>query len=103
MNPRIAIDTRHSSTSATGQKASTLDAMSNAQQTATTAWLSAVNTVSEWLRRSRGRAELARLSERQRCDIGLDSEAIEREIRKPFWRAHEVQREDGHVLAGECR
>lgn len=103
MNSRITLDTQHSSRSAIGQKASTLDAMPNGQQTAATTWLSAIDTIARWLRRSRGRAELARLSERQRRDVGLDDAAIEREIRKPFWRAYEVRRKDEHVLAGECR
>ena len=50
-------------------------------------WSSAREVVATWLQRSRERQALAHLSSSQRCDMGLDPDAIEREISKPFWRA----------------
>lgn len=41
----------------------------------------------DWRRRARGRAELARLSERELRDIGLTPAEALREYAKPFWRA----------------
>ncbi len=40
-----------------------------------------------WRRRARGRAELARMSERELHDIGLSRAAADHEVGKPFWRA----------------
>ncbi len=39
-----------------------------------------------WHERASTRGELARLSERDLCDIGLSREAAGEEIAKPFWR-----------------
>jgi uncharacterized protein YjiS (DUF1127 family) len=50
-------------------------------------WSLACTTVAQWLQRARDRRELADLSARQRRDIGLTLDAIEAEVRKPFWRA----------------
>jgi len=41
----------------------------------------------EWLRRSRSRAVLARLTDRELRDVGLTRAEAERESGKPFWRA----------------
>ena len=41
----------------------------------------------EWRRRSRDRAELARLDERMLRDIGISRGDVWREINKPFWRS----------------
>lgn len=46
-----------------------------------------LETVSRWQQRGRDRELLARMTERQRCDIGLSTEAVDYEINKPFWRA----------------
>jgi len=43
-------------------------------------------TVSLWLRRLRERAELARLDDRERHDIGATQADVEAELSKPFWR-----------------
>lgn len=43
--------------------------------------------VATWLQRTRDRDALANLSELQRRDIGLAQDAIDLEVRKPFWRA----------------
>jgi uncharacterized protein YjiS (DUF1127 family) len=40
-----------------------------------------------WLKRIRERRELVNLDYRQQRDIGLTPAEIERECRKPFWRA----------------
>jgi uncharacterized protein YjiS (DUF1127 family) len=40
----------------------------------------------EWRRRSRERAELARLDERMLRDIGITRGDVWDEINKPFWR-----------------
>jgi uncharacterized protein YjiS (DUF1127 family) len=48
---------------------------------------SARRLVAQWLQRARDRHELANLSVRQRCDMGLTLDSIESEVRKPFWRA----------------
>lgn len=50
-------------------------------------WSLACATVTQWLQRARDRRELADLSARQRRDMGLTLDAIEAEVRKPFWRA----------------
>ena len=41
----------------------------------------------QWLKRGRERAELARLDATMRRDIGVTPSEVEREIKKPFWRA----------------
>jgi uncharacterized protein YjiS (DUF1127 family) len=41
----------------------------------------------EWARRARSRRELCALTPREIRDFCLDSMAVEREARKPFWRA----------------
>jgi uncharacterized protein YjiS (DUF1127 family) len=43
--------------------------------------------IKEWRRRTRGRRELAALSDRCLRDIGLTRYDVAREVRKPFWRA----------------
>jgi uncharacterized protein YjiS (DUF1127 family) len=48
---------------------------------------SAQRVVAQWLQRARDRHELANLSVWQRRDMGLTLDAIESEVRKPFWRA----------------
>jgi uncharacterized protein YjiS (DUF1127 family) len=40
-----------------------------------------------WIRRLRCRHELSTLSPEQMRDTGLNPKMVEREIRKPFWRA----------------
>jgi uncharacterized protein YjiS (DUF1127 family) len=40
-----------------------------------------------WSRRLEGRAELARLTERELRDIGISRSDVWAETRKPFWRA----------------
>jgi len=40
----------------------------------------------EWRRRSRSRAELAKLDDRMLRDIGVTRGDVWREINKPFWR-----------------
>jgi len=40
-----------------------------------------------WRRRARGRRDLARLSDAQLRDIGLDRDRAGAESAKPFWRA----------------
>ena len=45
-----------------------------------------VRTLAAWLRRARGRTQLARLSERELRDIGLTPADAARECAKPFWR-----------------
>jgi uncharacterized protein YjiS (DUF1127 family) len=43
--------------------------------------------VREWLRRSCSRQDMMALSARELWDIGLTRIDVEREARKPFWRA----------------
>lgn len=43
--------------------------------------------IARWAERSRDRALLARLSDRELHDIGLSRCDIDHEISKPFWRA----------------
>lgn len=47
----------------------------------------AQTTVATWMQRTRDRHDLANLNERQRRDMGLARDAIDLEVRKPFWRA----------------
>ena len=42
--------------------------------------------LADWRRRARGRAELARLSERELYDIGISAADRSVELAKPFWR-----------------
>ena len=42
--------------------------------------------VLEWRRRTRGRSELAGMTERDRHDLGYSSCDVEAETSKPFWR-----------------
>jgi uncharacterized protein YjiS (DUF1127 family) len=44
-------------------------------------------TIATWMQRARDRHDLANLSELQRRDMGLARDAIDLEVRKPFWRA----------------
>ena len=46
----------------------------------------ALDTLREWRRRSRTRAELARLDDRMLRDIGVTRGDVWVEINKPFWR-----------------
>jgi len=46
----------------------------------------AMEPVLVWRARARDRGELARLSDRMLCDIGMTRLDAEREFRKPFWR-----------------
>jgi uncharacterized protein YjiS (DUF1127 family) len=46
-----------------------------------------IGVLRQWRRRSRERAQLARLSERDLHDLGLSRGAIYAELQKPFWRA----------------
>jgi len=43
--------------------------------------------LSLWRARARDRAALARLDERELCDIGLSPSDARCEVDKPFWRA----------------
>jgi uncharacterized protein YjiS (DUF1127 family) len=47
---------------------------------------SILETLREWRRRARGRAELAALDERMLRDIGLSPADAEFPASKPFWR-----------------
>jgi uncharacterized protein YjiS (DUF1127 family) len=40
-----------------------------------------------WLKRARERRELTNLSDAQLRDVGLNRDAIKREVEKPFWMA----------------
>lgn len=42
-------------------------------------------TLATWRERARGRHHLAAMDARLRRDIGVGSEAVFRELRKPFW------------------
>ncbi len=46
-----------------------------------------VATVRLWRQRARDRAELARLTERDARDLGIDPGVISYEASKPFWTA----------------
>ena len=46
----------------------------------------AAHRVGVWQRRARGRAQLSRMGERERSDLGLSRFDARREIDKPFWR-----------------
>lgn len=46
-----------------------------------------VHQVAVWHERARGRAELARLSDRQLRDLGISPADRAVELAKPFWRA----------------
>ena len=48
---------------------------------------SVMSTVAAWEQRTRGRSELAQLSDHMLADIGLTRAAAATEIDKPFWRA----------------
>lgn len=51
-------------------------------------WLSrSFNCLHTWSERARSRRELARLDDHMLGDIGLNRAMVEREFRKPFWRA----------------
>ncbi|MFZ2068761.1 MAG: DUF1127 domain-containing protein [Xanthobacteraceae bacterium] len=43
--------------------------------------------IAEWRRRARSRHELAVLCDRCLRDIGANRYDVDREVRKPFWRA----------------
>ncbi len=43
--------------------------------------------IAEWRRRARSRHELAVLCDRCLRDIGVTRYDVDREVRKPFWRA----------------
>ena len=45
------------------------------------------DTLQQWRRRSRERAELARLDDRMLRDIGVTRGDVWQEINKPFWRS----------------
>lgn len=44
-------------------------------------------TIAEWRRRARSRHELAVLCDRCLRDMGVTRYDVDREVRKPFWRA----------------
>jgi len=46
-----------------------------------------VAVLRQWRQRSRERAQLARLQERDLHDLGLSHGAVYAELHKPFWRA----------------
>jgi len=41
--------------------------------------------VSTWLRVAAERRRLARLDDKQLADLGLDADAVAREVSRPFW------------------
>jgi uncharacterized protein YjiS (DUF1127 family) len=63
----------------------------NAMQTWITAamacWRAVDQILRQWRRRSRERAALAGLNDRELRDIGVTKHDARREIEKPFWRA----------------
>jgi uncharacterized protein YjiS (DUF1127 family) len=62
------------------------DAAARASQGLRSALRRAFAEVREWRRRTRGRAELARLDDRTLRDIGITRVDALFEINKPFWR-----------------
>jgi uncharacterized protein YjiS (DUF1127 family) len=69
----------HDSVGAPDHRRAALDALSEA-----TGWVFA--TLREWRRRSRDRAQLARLDDRMLRDIGLTHADAEFLANKPFWK-----------------
>lgn len=58
-----------------------------AELAAPSVWLTLGRALGAWSRRLRDRHALAQLTARERRDMGLPRDAVEQEIRKPFWRA----------------
>ena len=45
-----------------------------------------ISLIENWMERHHQRKQLARLSQEQLVDLGLDAQQVSMEIRKPFWK-----------------